>query len=191
MKVTIQSSFGKQADRQRLAWTLMVLLGTAIIVGEAAAIGAALTGNLDKNLFPFLLPVLVYIGLYFCLKAAFDPFRQRLDAGPLWQQQFPTRRAQEIQRFLRTVGEALEYHTSDWGKFRPADDLAALKHRWSGGDGMELVELAMQLEREYSLSLPEDFLSTDKTLGDLLEYLTRPGADESPPPDNSQRESQP
>lgn len=146
---------GEPRSPQRLAWRFMLVLGAAIIVGEVVAIVAALSSDSDTGLFPFLLPVLIYIALYVWLKAAFDPLRRRPDADPLWNERFPTHSVQEIQRFLRTVGEALGLQASDWSKLRPDEDWGAVKHRWSGGDGLELVELAMAMEDEYSLELPE------------------------------------
>lgn len=92
-----QSVAGKPRSPQRLAWRFMLLLGAAIV--------AALSSDSDTGLFPFLLPVLIYIALYFCLKAAFDPVRQRPVAGPLWKERFPTHSVQKIQRFLHRVGE--------------------------------------------------------------------------------------
>lgn len=171
-----QSVAGKPRSPQRLAWRFMLLLGAAIVAGEVVAIVAALSSNSDTGLFPFLLPVLICIALYFCLKAAFDPVRQRPDARPLWKERFPTHSVQEIQRFLRTVGEALGFQASDWGKLRPAEELSAVKHRWLGVDGMELVELTLTVEREYFLDLSEEFLGTNKTLGELFAYVTRPAA---------------
>jgi radical SAM superfamily enzyme YgiQ (UPF0313 family) len=44
---------------------------------------------------------------------------------------------------------------------------------------------------EQAMALPEEVLSTNKTLGDLLEYVTQRGTDESPRPDNRWSESQP
>ncbi len=44
---------------------------------------------------------------------------------------------------------------------------------YGGAILVELVELVMNVEREYSLELPEEFLTTDKTLGELFAYVTR------------------
>ncbi len=110
------------------------------------------------------------------------PIRGRSDATDLWKAQFPAHTGEEIQRFIRVVGESFGFGARHWSKLRPDDPLAAIHHQWSGGDGMEAVELLMHVEREYSFQVPEEFLTTDKTLGELFVYVTRPARDLSTPP---------
>jgi hypothetical protein len=38
---------------------------------------------------------------------------------------------------------------------------------------MDIVELVMAVEEEYELNLPESFLETCQTLGELFDYVTR------------------
>lgn len=159
-----------------LAWVFLNFVGVVLIVPIVSEVVSA---EADAG-HAWRLPVFLGIGLvaafWFCLKAASRPLRGREDSGPLWQERFPAQTEQELQRFLQTVGESLAYQASDWDKLRPEDDLSALKHRWSGGDGMELVELVMAVEHEYSLELPEGFPSSSKTLGDLFAHVTRTAA---------------
>ncbi len=182
------------AKPRRVPWLAWIFLNFALVVlilpMFSAIVSAEAEGGHSWRL-PVVLGILLVAALLFCLKTASRLFRGRCDNRQLWKERFPTRTEQEIQHFLRTVGEALGYRASDWGKFRPGDDLPALKHRWSGGDGMELVELVMAVEREYSVELAEEFLSTNKTLGDLFVCVTGRGADKSPSSDNSQKERRP
>ena len=110
------------------------------------------------------------------VKAARHPMRERADAMHLWRARFPLPPEAEIQRFLRVVGQSYGFRAEHGSKLRPDDTLAAIPHRWSGGDGLELVELVMAVEDEYSRELPEEFLTTDKTLAELFDCVTRPPA---------------
>ena len=135
---------------------------------------------------PVILGIVLVAAVWFCLKAASRPFRGRGDSSQPWKERFPAHTDQELQRFLQTVGESLGYRAQDWRKLGPEDDLSTLHHRWGGGDGMELVELVMAVEREYALELPEDFLTTDRKLGDLFAHITRPAASHAATLDNEQ-----
>ncbi len=113
------------------------------------------------------------------VKAACHSIRGRSDATHLWKDRFPTHTQGEIQRFIRVVGESFGFRARHWSKLRPDDHLSDIRHQWSGGDGMELVELVMHVEREYSVQLPEEFLTMEKTLGELFVYVARPAPGQS------------
>lgn len=128
---------------------------------------------------PRLLPGLglaLVVAVSVVVTATCHPIRRRTDASQLWKERFPARAEPEFQRFLETVGKSLGYRAQHWSKPGPDDDLSTLHHRWNGGDGMELIELVMGVEREYGLELPEQFLSTNKTLGEMFDYVTRTAA---------------
>lgn len=40
---------------------------------------------------------------------------------------------------------------------------------------MGMVNLVMAVEKEYALNLPDSFLETSETLGELFDYVTRHG----------------
>lgn len=191
MKDQSQFAIAKPRGVPWLAWIFLNFVGVVLILPMVSAIVSAEAEGGHCWRLPVVLGILSVAALWVCLKATFHPFRGRGDNRHLWKKRFPAHTSQEIQRFLQTVGESLGYREGDWGKLRPEDDLVGLKHRWSGGDGMELVELVMQLEREYSLALPEEFLSTNKTLGDLFVCVTGRGADKSPSSDDGQKERRP
>lgn len=156
-----------------LAWIFLNFVGVVLILPVVSAmISTEADGGHSWRLLVVLGIVLV-AALLLCLKATSLPFRRRGDNRQLWKERFPAHTVQAVQRFLRTVGESLGYRAQDWSKLGPDDDLSTLHHRWSGGDGMELVELVMVVEREYSVGLPEEFLSTDKTLGEMFGYVMR------------------
>jgi hypothetical protein len=129
--------------------------------------------------------LLFWLGLGFVaavivgVKVGCHPIRGRSDASHLWNEQFPTHMQEEIPRFIRIVGKSFGFGARHWSKVRPDDGLSAIHHQWSGGDGKEVVELVMHVEREYSLELPGEFLTTEKTLGELFAYVTRPATGRS------------
>lgn len=182
------------AKPRRVPWLAWVFLNFALVVLILPMVSAIVSAETDGGhswRLPVVLGILLVAVVWFCLKATSRPFRGRGDNRPLWKERFPAHTDQETKRFLQTVGESLGYREQDWRKLGPDEDLSSLHHRRNGGDGMELVELVMAVEREYGLELPEEFLSTNKTLGDLFAYVTRPGADQSPPSDDSYKERRP
>lgn len=46
-----------------------------------------------------------------------------------------------------------------------------------GADSLDLFELVMALEDEYSLEIPQEELESLKTVGDVIEYLKEQGID--------------
>ena len=185
LEVPNQPVASRPPVRRWLAWAVLVLIGATIIVGELAAIDTAQVEGSDKNWFPLLLVVVLYIAIFFGLKATFHPIRGRGDERPSWKQRFPTHTDEEIQRFIRVVGESFGFRARNWSKLRPDDGLTAISQQWFCGDGMELVELVMLLEHEYSVELPEEFLTTEKTLGELFDYVSQRRAGHPPTPDSA------
>ncbi|MCW5555913.1 MAG: hypothetical protein KIS67_27615 [Verrucomicrobiae bacterium] len=182
------------AEPRRVPWLAWIFLNFALVVLILPMFSAIVSAESDGGhswRLPVVLGILLVAALWVCLNATSLPFRGRGDNRQLWKERFPGHTDQEIQRFLQTVGKALGYREQDWSKLGPEDDLSTLHHRWNGGDGMELVESVMGVEREYSLALPEEYLSTNKTLGDLFAYVTRPGADGSPSSDDSHKGRRP
>jgi acyl carrier protein len=156
-----------------VALLLVALTGVVFLVGA----GWALPGVLLWLCLAVVVAVSVVVG------GTCHPIRGRTDVSQLWNERLPAHTEQELQRFLQTVGESLGYRAQDRSKLGPDDDLSTLHHRWHGGDGMELVELVMFVEREYSLKLPEEFLTTDRTLGELFDHVMRAASARSTPAD--------
>ena len=181
MKGQNSSAIAKHRSVPWLAWiALNFVLVVLILPMVSAMISAEADGGHSWRL-PVVLGILLAAALYYCLKAASPPLRGHGDRRQLWKERFPAHAGQEIQRFLQTVGESLGYRAQDWCKLGPDDDLGALHHRWCGGDGMELTELVMSVEHEYSLELPEAFLSSPKTLGELFDYIMQAATGPSVP----------
>ena len=42
-----------------------------------------------------------------------------------------------------------------------------------GADSLDLVEILMSLEEEFSISIPDEAIPTIKTVGDLVEYIEK------------------
>jgi acyl carrier protein len=152
---------------------VLILIGGTILVGLAAAFLAAVVPGLDTRKLPWLLAIVLFAVIFFSLKAAFHPIRGRMDEMDRWRQQFPTQSDQEFQRFLQIVVESLGLRTKHLRKLRPDDRVRALSQEAFCGDGMDIVELIMAIETEYALNLPDSFLETSETLGELFDYVTR------------------
>lgn len=161
------------------AWIVPFFVGALVLAAVVGVVFHAVGGSCD------VWRLLGWLGLGFVaalmvgVKAACHSIRGRSDATHLWKERFPTHTQGEIQRFIRVVGESFGFRARHWSKFRPDDPLTAIHHQWSGGDGMELVELVMHVEREYSVELPEEFLTMEKTLGELFVYVVRPAPGQS------------
>jgi len=171
MKGQNPSAIAKPRPVPWLAWTFLNFVGVVLILPVVSAMISTEADGGHSWRLPVVLGILLVAALYFCLKAASPPLRGHGDSRQLWKERFPAHTDQAVQRFLQTVGESLGYRAQDWRKLGPADDLGTLQHRWSGGDGMELIELVMNMEREYALELPEEFLSSPRTLGELFDYV--------------------
>jgi acyl carrier protein len=152
---------------------VLIFIGGTVLVGVVAAFVTAAVDGLDTRKLPFLLGIVLFVVLVLCLKAAFHPIRGRMDEMDRWRQQFPTQSDQEFQRFLQIVVESLGLRTKHLRRLRPDDRVRALNQEALCGDGMEMVELIIAIEAEYALNLPDSFLVTSETLGELFDYVTR------------------
>lgn len=169
-----------------LAWGGLILIGGTLVtalVGTSISLGK---DGLNSRKLPFLLFIAAFVVLFFCLKSALHPIRGRGDERRAWQERFPTHTDQEFERFLRVVSDSLGIREKHRGRLRPDDRVRALSQEWLCGDGMDVIELFMDIEREYGLDLPESFHEKTKTLGDLFAYVSQhsPGR---PPPTASER----
>jgi acyl carrier protein len=142
----------------------------------------------DSRKLPFLVFIVVFVVGFFCLKALTNPIRDRGDERRAWRERFPKHTEQEIERFLHVIADSLLTREKHLCRLRPDDTAAALTQEWLCGDGLDIVELIMDIEREYGLELPESFHERDRTLGDVFAYVTehsdaRPVSSSSENPD--------
>lgn len=152
---------------RRLAWAVLILISGTLLVAVVAAVLAAGSGALA------VLIVALYFGGFFALQFAFHPIRGRTDESQSWKERFPTHTDQEVQRFLRIVGESLALREDHRCRLRPDDRVRDLTQEVFCGDGMDIVKLVMALEDEYGLELPESGLEAWRTLGDVFDYVTQ------------------
>lgn len=155
------------------AWTLPVLMGGTVVVAVIAAFVAAVRDGLDPGKLPFLAAIGLLVVLFLALKASFHPIRGRTDESRAWRERFPTRSDQDVQRFVRIVGESLALREDHRCRLRPDDRVSALTQEMLCGDGLDIVELVLAVEDEYGLELPESGLEALTTLGDVFDYVTR------------------
>ncbi len=169
-----------------LAWGGLILIGGTLVTALVSAIVCLGKDGLDSRKLPFLLFVVVFVGIFFCLKAALHPIRGRTDETQTWKERFPTHMDQEFEHFLRVVSDSLGIREKQWCRLRPDDRVRALSQEWLCGDGMDVIELFMAIEQEYGLDLPESLHEKTQTLGDLFAYVSQcsPGR---PPPAASER----
>ena len=168
-----------------LVWGFLILLVAGWVIPLLGTIiSVAKEGSSSRKL-PFLLFVVVFVVGFFGIKALTNPIRGRGDERRAWKERFPSHTDQEIERFLRVVGDALLTSEKHHCRLRPDDRPAALTQEWLGGDGMDIIELLMAVEQEYGLELPETFLERAHTLGDLFDYVSRHRADGPPAPDSA------
>jgi acyl carrier protein len=172
---SVQPGNSKPPVARWLVWTVLILIGGTILVGLAAAFLAAVVPDLDARKLPYLLGIVLFVVLFLCLKAAFNPIRGRADERHSWRDQFPTHSEQEVQRFLQGVVGSLGLRERHRCRLRPDDRVRDLTQEAFWGDGMDMVNLVMAVEKEYDLELPESFLESCRTLGDLFDYVTRHG----------------
>jgi len=155
-----------------LAWTVLIVTGGTVVGAVVTAIFTVVANGLDvRKLLVWLFIgalALVFIGLRFWL----NPIHQRPNQMSQWRKQFPTHSEQEIRRFVQIVGETLVLRKASIPKLRP-DDRPEDVSRALDGDGMDVVEMAMAVEREYSLELPENPSEAPQNLGELFAYVTR------------------
>jgi len=172
---------GKPKLLQCLAWGVLTLVvGTVVVGAVGACMTVGKTGLYTRKL-PFLLPVALFVVLFFWLKAALHPIRGRGDERHSWQEHFPTRSDQEVQRFVRAVGDSLGLREAHWCRLRPDDRVRDLTQEVFCGDGMDVIELVMDLENEYALELPDALLEEARTLGDLFDYVVGQNVGGPPP----------
>jgi len=168
-----------------LAWAVLILIGGTVVVAVVATFATAARDGLDARKLPFLVVIVIWVVLFFSLKAATHPIRGRTDEISSWKQRFPTHTEAEIQRFLHVAGDSLGVSAKHLSRLRPDDRVAALTQEWLCGDGMDLVEMLMDIEREYGLELPESFHERDRTLGDLFDHVSQHRAGHPSTPDSS------
>lgn len=163
---------GKPRMLRWLAWMVVIAIGGTVIGAVAAAIFAVMADGLDVR----KLLVWLFIGalaiIFIGLRSWLNPINQRPDQMSQWRSQFPAHSEEEIRRFLQIVGETLVLRKASIPKLSP-DDRPEDVSRAFGGDGMDLVEMAMAVEREYALELPEDPRAAPQTLGELFAHVTR------------------
>lgn len=155
-----------------LAWGVLLLIGGTIVAAVVSAFVDVASYGVDPRKLPFLIAIVIWFVLFFCLKAATNPIRGRGDERRAWREKFPNHTLQEIERFLRVVGDSLLTNQKHHHRLRPDDTAASITQEWLGGDGLDIVELFMDIEREYGLELPECFYEWDQTLGDLFTHVT-------------------
>jgi len=155
------------------AWTLLILMGGTVVVAVIAAFVTAVRDGLDDGKLPFLVAIVLWVVLFLALKALFHPIRGRTDESRAWRERLPTRSDQEVQRFLRIVGESLVLREDHRCRLHPDDRVSALTREMFCGDGLDIVELVMAVEDEYGLELPESGLAALTSLGDVFDYVTR------------------
>jgi acyl carrier protein len=155
------------------AWTLLILMGGTVVVPVIAAFVTAVMDGLDLGKLPFLVAIVLWVVLFLALKSLFHPIRGRTDESRAWRERFPTRSDQEVQRFLRIVGESLALREDRQCRLRPDDRVRDLTQEVFCGDGMDIVELVLAVEEEYGLELPE---SGSETLGEVFDYVIRHGS---------------
>jgi acyl carrier protein len=156
-----------------IGWGGVILIGAWIITALAGTVISLAKDGWGSRKLPFLLFIVAFVVIFFCLKAALHPIRGRGDERRAWQERFPTHTDQEFERFLRVVSDSLGIREKHRGRLRPDDRVRALSQEWLCGDGMEIIELFMAIEQEYGLDLPESFHEKDRTLGDLFAYVTQ------------------
>lgn len=155
-----------------VVWMVLIAVGGTVVGGVVEAIVGAATDGLDVG----KLLVWVFIGalalVLMGLRSWLNPINRRPDQMSQWRRQFPGHSEQEIRRFIQTVGEPLVLRDASIPRLSP-DDRPADVSRAFGGDGMDVVEMAMAVEREYALRLPENPSEGPQTLGELFCYVTR------------------
>ena len=181
-----------QAPTRRLSWIRWVAWGGLILMGGTILLllfglcqSVAKDGWHSRKL-PFFMFAVIFVIGFFGMKAATHPIRGRRDERRAWKERFPTHTDQEFERFLRVVGDSVGVSEKHLCRLRPDDRVTALTQEWLCGDGMDIIELFMDIEREYGLDLPESCHEKTQTLADLFAYVTQhsPGR---PPPAASER----
>ncbi|MCW5555914.1 MAG: hypothetical protein KIS67_27620 [Verrucomicrobiae bacterium] len=164
-----------------LVWGVLLLIGGTIVAAVVSAFVDVARYGVDPRKLPFLIAIVIWFVLFFCLKAATNPIRGRSDERRSWREKFPSHTEQEIERFLRVVGDSLLTSEKHRDRLRPDDTVASLTQEWLCGDGMDIIEFIMAVEEEYGLELPESFLERAQTLGDFFAYVTQHSAPKPPP----------
>lgn len=168
-----ESSTRKPFVLRWLAWSVLLLIGGTVVAAVVSAFVDVARYGVDLRKLPFLIAIVIWFVLFFCLKAATNPIRGRGDERRAWQERFPTHTEQEIERFLRVVTDSLLTSEKHRDRLHPDDTTASLTQQWLCGDGMDIIEFIMAVEEEYGLELPESFLERNPTLGDFFAYVTQ------------------
>ena len=168
-----------------LAWGLLIMIGGTLVTALVSTFVTVPRDGLDSRMLPFLVVIVIWVVLFFSVKAATHPIRGRSDERPSWKERFPSHTDEEIKRFLQVVGDELGIRKERWCRLRPDDRVAALTQEWLCGDGLDIIELLMAVEQEYGLELPESFHERDRTLGDLFDYVSQHRAGHRATPDSS------
>ena len=154
-----------------LAWGGLILIGGILLIVLLSLFQSVAKDGVDSQKLPLLLIIVIWLVLFFLLQAATHPIRGRGDERRSWCERFPAQTDQEFDRFLHVVGDVLGLRTQRSCRLRPDDRVAALTQEWWCGDGLEIIELIMAIEREYGLELPQGFQERDQTLGNLFAYV--------------------
>ncbi len=168
-----ESSTRKPFVLRWLAWGVLLLIAVTIVAAVVSAFVDVARYGVDIRKLPFLIAIVIWFVLFFCLKAATHPIRGRGDERRAWRERFPKHTEQEIERFLRVVGDSLLTSEEHRDRLRPDDTAASLTQEWLCGDGMGIIEFIMAVEEEYGLELPESFLKRNPTLGDFFAYVSQ------------------
>jgi acyl carrier protein len=163
-----------------LAWGMLMLIGGTVVTALVSTCVTVAKDDLDSRWLPFLVVIVIWVVLFFGVKAATHPLRGRSEERPSWKQRFPAHTDAAIQRFLQVAGDSLGVSEKQLSRLRPDDRVAALTREWLCGDGMDIVELLLAIESEYALELPESYHERDRTLGDLFDYVSQQRT--GPPP---------
>ncbi len=162
-----QAGAGRPGVAGLLGWVGMLLLGLFVLIFVSAALGPSHKGLV----WPVV--VMVCFVVFSFIQAACHPLRGRTEQSQSWREKFPTHDEQEVRRFLQVVGESLGLKEERMRRLRPDDRPEDLTQEEFCGDGLDIIELRMAIEKAYTLELPDSFVERAGTLGDLFEYVTR------------------
>ena len=153
-----------------IAWAVLILLGGTFLVMPFSVFVTAAVDGLEPRKLPVLLAIVLFAVIFTWFKCGFNSIRRRPDQMNRWRERFPTQSEEEIQRFLQVVGESLDLQIMHSGKLSPDDRGADLDPLFGG---MELVQILMAVEEAYGVDLPDDFLKTCESLGQMFAYVTQ------------------
>jgi acyl carrier protein len=89
--------------------------------------------------------------------------RSRLDLGPLWEESnVPSVEERVIEIVCENLGVNKEQVTRNTSF---TEDV--------GADSLDIVELVMELEEEFEITIPDDQAEKIKTVGEAIDYIER------------------